>query len=66
MKTKTKKLINIKPKSSRAKNRFTNIMSSLHAMEVEQETDTMFFLASINRQYFTWVPKEGNEHWEII
>jgi hypothetical protein len=34
-------------------------------MEVEQETDTMFFLASINRQYFTWVPKEGNEHWEI-
>jgi len=41
-------------------------MSSLHAMEVEQETDTMFFLASINRQYFTWIPKIGNEHWEII
>ena len=41
-------------------------MSSLHAMEVEQETDQMFFVASINRQYFTWIPKEGNEHWEII
>lgn len=65
MKTK-KKFINIKPKSSKAKNRFANLMSSLHAMEVEQETDQMFFVASINRQYFTWIPKEGNEHWEII
>jgi len=61
-----KKFINIKPKSSRAKNRFVNQMSSLHAMEVEQETDQMFFVASINRQYFTWIPKTGNEHWEII
>ena len=41
-------------------------MDSFHAMEVEQETDTMFFLASINRKYFTWIPKSGNEHWEII
>lgn len=65
MKTK-KQFINIKPKSSKAKNRFSNIMQSLHAMQVEQETDDMFFLASINRQYFTWVPKTGNEHWEII
>ena len=61
-----KKFINIKPKSSKAKNRFSNLMSSLHAMEVEQETDDMFFLASINRQYFTWIPKSGNEHWEIM
>jgi hypothetical protein len=65
MKTK-KKFINIEPKSSKAKNRFVNQMDSLHAMEVEQETDEMFFLASINRKYFTWVPKKGNEHWEII
>jgi len=66
MKTKTKKLINVQPKSSKAINRFKNIMDSFHAMEVEQETDTMFFLASINRQYFMWIPKCGNEHWEII
>jgi len=25
----------------------------------------MFFLVSINRMYCTWVPKTGNEHWEI-
>ena len=60
-----KRFVNIIPKSSKAKNRFVNIMSSLHAMEVEQETDDMFFLVSINRQYCTWVPKEGNEHWSI-
>ena len=65
MKTK-RKFINIQPKSSKAKNRFANIMQSLHAMEIEQETDDKFFLASINRQYFMWVPKTGNEHWDII
>lgn len=65
MKTK-RKFINIQPKSSKAKNRFANIMQSLHAMEVEQETDDKFFLASINRQYFMWIPKIGNEHWDII
>jgi hypothetical protein len=64
MKTK-RKFVNVIPKSSKAKNRFVNIMQSLHAMEVEQETDTMFFLVSINRQYCTWVPKTGNEHWSI-
>lgn len=65
MKTK-KRFVNVIPRSSRAKNRFTNVMRSLHAMEIEQETDDKFFLASINRQYFTWIPKNGNEHWEIV
>ncbi len=65
MKTK-KKFINVQPKSSKAKNRFANIMDSLHAMEVEKETDDMFFVASINRKYFMWLPKSGNEHWEIL
>jgi hypothetical protein len=60
-----KRFVNVIPKSSKAKNRFVNIMQSLHAMEVEQETDTELFLVSINRMYCTWVPKEGNEHWEI-
>lgn len=60
-----KKFVNITPLSSKAKNRFVNIMQSLHSMEVEQETDTMLFLVSINRQYCTWVPKSGNEHWKI-
>ena len=64
MKTK-RKFINIIPKSSKAINRFVNIMQSLHAMEVEQETDTMLFLVSINRMYCTWLPRDGNEPWSI-
>jgi hypothetical protein len=65
MKTK-KKFINVQPKSSKAKNRFANQMDSLHAMEVEQEIDNKLFVVSINRQYFMWIPKCGNEHWEIM
>jgi hypothetical protein len=45
-----KHLINVAPKTSRAKNRFVNQMDSLHAMEVEQETDTQLFVVSINRR----------------
>ena len=66
MNTKVKKqFVNVTPLSSKAKNRFVNIMQSLHAMEVEQQTDDKLFLVSINRQYCTWVPKSGNEHWKI-
>ena len=65
MKTK-KKFINVQPKTSKSKNRFKNQMDSLHAMEVEQEIDNKLFVVSINRQYFMWIPKSGNEHWEII
>jgi tRNA A37 methylthiotransferase MiaB len=30
------------------------------------ETEDEFFLVSINRQYHTWIPKKGNEHWEVV
>jgi len=65
MRTK-KHLISVAPKTSRAKNRFINQMDSLHAMEVEQETDTEFFVVSINRQYCFWLKKENDPHWDII
>ncbi len=61
-----KRFINVIPKSSKAKNRFVNQMDSLHAMEVEQENETQFFVVSINRRYCFWISKEGNEHWEIV
>ncbi len=64
---KTKKfLINVAPKTSKSKNRFCNMMDSLHAMEVEQETDTQLFGVSINRRYCFWVNKENDPHWNII
>jgi len=65
MRTK-KHLINVVPKTSRAKNRFINQMDSLHAMEVEQETETKLFVVSINRRYCFWLNKENDPHWNII
>ena len=66
MKTKTKKLINVQPKSKKAINRFKNQMDSLHAMEVEQETDTQMFVVSINKKYCFWINRENDPHWNII
>jgi hypothetical protein len=67
MTTKVKKhLINVAPKSSKAKNRFVNVMDKLHAMEVEQETDSQLFVVSINRRYCFWLNKENDLHWNII
>lgn len=64
---KTKKfLINVAPKTSKSKNRFCNMMDSLHAMEVEQETETQFFVVSINKRYCFWMMRENDPHWEII
>jgi len=60
------KFVNVIPKSSKAKNRFVNIMNSFHACLVEQEIDDMMFLVSLNRQYCFWVQKTGNEHWSIV
>lgn len=60
-----RKFVNVTPLSSKAKNRFTNIMESFHACEVEQEKDNLVFLVSLNRKYCFWVQKEGNEHWKI-
>jgi hypothetical protein len=60
-----KKFVNVTPKSSKAKNRFNNIMDSLHACEIEQEKDGKLFLVSLNRKYCFWLQQEGNEHWKV-
>lgn len=60
-----KQFVNVIPKSSKAKNRFANLMDKLHAMEIEQEKDGKYFLVSINKQYCFWISKEGNEHWDL-
>lgn len=59
------KMVSVTPLSSKAKNRFANIMDRFHACRIEQETESMFFLVSINGQYCFWIQKEGNEHWKI-
>ena len=63
------KRVSVSPLSSKAKNRFANIMDNFHTCTVEQEKviDGVehFFLVSMNRMYCFWVPKKGNEHWKI-
>jgi hypothetical protein len=61
-----KQFINVKPKSSKAKNHFETQMSSLHAMEVERETETEFFVVSINRRCRFWLNKKNDPNWEVI
>jgi len=41
-------------------------MNSFHGCEVKEETEDMYFLKSINGQYFTWVHKQNSDHWEIV
>jgi len=65
MKTKTE-IICIQPKSSKAKNRFANMMDKLHSCRVEQRKDGKVFLASINGKYFFWMNESSDDHWEII
>jgi hypothetical protein len=60
-----RKFVNVTPLSSKAKNRFVNIMESFHSCEVEQEKDNLLFLVSLNKKYCFWVQREGNEHWRI-
>jgi len=56
----------VKPKSSKAKNRFANLMNSLHSCRVEKKEDGKVFLASISGNYFFWMNQSGDDHWEVI
>ncbi len=60
-----KKFVCVSPLSKKAKNRFANEMELFHSCEVEVEENDMLFLASLNKKYFFWVPKIGNEHWRV-
>jgi hypothetical protein len=56
----------VKPKSSKAKNRFANMMDSLHSCRVEERKEGKVFLASITGRYFFWITEKGDDHWEIV
>jgi hypothetical protein len=66
--------VKVKAKSSKAKNRFANIMDNNPICIVEQDTGEELFLAAENRKYFFWVSlRTGSNrfgdktdgHWEI-
>jgi len=60
------KFVTVKPKTSKAKNRFANLMDQLHSCRVEKEDQEKMFLASISGRYFFWMHKENDTNWEII
>jgi len=60
------KFICVQPKSSKAKNRFANLMNQLHSCKVEQETEDKMFLTSITGKYHFWMQKQNDDNWLII
>ncbi len=67
--------VQVKPLSSKAKNRFFNVMDNNPVCTVEQECDGDLFLVSENRKYSFWMStRTGSNrfgskvdgHWEII
>jgi hypothetical protein len=60
------KFVTVKPKTSKAKNRFANLMDQLHSCKIEKEDQEKMFLASISGRYFFWMKKENDTNWEII
>jgi len=60
------KIVCVKPKSRKAKNRFANLMNELHSCRIQQEDNQKMFLESISGNYFFWMLKENDSNWEII
>jgi len=60
------KFVTVQPKSSKAKNRFANMMDSLHSCKVQQEDDGRMFLESITGRYFFWMSKFNDPNWTLI
>jgi len=59
-------IICVKPKTSKAKNRFANEMNKLHSCRVQQRKDGKMFLASISGKYFFWMNESSDDHWEVV
>jgi hypothetical protein len=56
----------VEPKTSKAKNRFYNLMNELHSCRLEKETEDQMFLSSITGKYHFWMNKTNDKNWEII
>jgi hypothetical protein len=67
--------VQVKPKSSKAKNRLANIMENNPVCIVEQDSGDELFLVSENRKYAFWTSTrtgtnrfgdKADAHWEVI
>jgi hypothetical protein len=54
----------IAPLSSKAKNRFCNLMDGNASVIIEQEKDGVFFFVSANGRYCAWTARVGPD-WHL-
>ena len=66
MKVTKSEFICVRPRTSKAKNRFANEMNNLHSCRVEKRDGNRVFLASISGKYFFWMNESADDHWEVI
>jgi len=57
--------ITVKPISSKAKNRFANLMNNNENCIIERVKDGMMFLTSQNNIYHFWVRVDNDPHWVL-
>ena len=55
----------VTPKSSKAKNRFANLMGSDGTCIIEQVKGDMLFLRSANKRNFFWIHVKNDPHWML-
>lgn len=63
---KSENIISVIPLSDIAKDRFNNIMNKFHGCTILKRTNKLYLLESLNKKYYFWLQKDGNEHWKIV
>lgn len=59
------KIVYLTPLSKNAKSYFYFDMSLLHSCRVEDETEDLYYVRSINNNCKFWIPKTGNDDWKV-
>ena len=56
----------VKPRTSEARDRFTNRMHNLHSCRVDKREYGKVYLSSISGKYLFSIHEGGDDHWEVI
>ena len=56
----------VRPKTSKAKNRFANQMDLLHSCRVEKRQYGKLYLSSISGRYKFSMQESCDDHWEVV
>ena len=56
----------VKPRTTEARDRFTNRMNNLHSCRVDKREYGKVYLSSISGKYLFSIQEGGDDHWEVI